>query len=217
MKSLICQAYDVSDYQVTGGPAWVFSDYYDVNAKMDEAAIQTLKALAPDQAKLVREQMMQALLADRLKLAIHHETKQFSIYALVVAKGGSKLHESKPDDDNKNVPTGFDGKPLGKGNMRMQGESAGYTLTAQGYSMDNFAGQLSGQLRSRVDNQTGLKGEYDFTLRYSRDDAPEPSGSEPSVPSIFTAIQEQLGLKLESTKGPVDVIVIDHIELPSEN
>jgi uncharacterized protein (TIGR03435 family) len=228
VKSLICLAYDVSDYQVIGGPEWASSDFYDVRAKMDDSTIDTLRNLSPEQKTLVREHMAQALLADRFKLVVHHETKQFPIYALVVAKGGPKLLESKPNDDYKDGIKGFDGQPGGKGMMRMQRDSGGFVFTAQGYSMDKFADQLSMQLRSNVQNDTGLKADYDFTLRYSPEDArvvvPNPSGaggsaslSDNSGISIFTAVQDQLGLRLESTKGPLDVIVIDHIERPSEN
>jgi uncharacterized protein (TIGR03435 family) len=216
-KSLICLAYDVSDYQVIGGPEWVSSDMYDVSAKMDEPAMETLRTLSPERKTLVRQHMAQALLADRFKLTVHHETKQLPNYALVVAKGGPKLHESKPNDDYKDGIKGFDGQPGGKGMMRMQRDSGGLVLTAQGYSMDKFVDQLSGQLHSNVQNNTGLKGDYDFTLRYSPDDAPEAPSSSSLPPSVFIAVQEQLGLKLESTKGQLDVIVIDHIERPSEN
>ncbi|MGA9670344.1 MAG: TIGR03435 family protein [Terracidiphilus sp.] len=217
VKALICQAYGLSEYQVSGGPEWVSSDYYDVSAKMDEPTMEMLRTLSSDQKTQVRQQMEQALLADRFKLVVHHETKQFPIYALIVAKSGLKLHESKSDDDYKNGLKGFDGRPGGKGMMRMQSDPAGFQLTAQGLSMDKLAAQLSGQLDSKVQNKTGLEGSYDFTLRYSQEDSPEESSSSPAAPSIFTALQEQLGLKLEATKGPVDVIIIDHIEPPSEN
>jgi uncharacterized protein (TIGR03435 family) len=217
IKSLVGLAYGVNDYQVTGSPEWVSSDMYDISAKMDESAMETLGALSPEQKDLVRQHMAQTLLADRFKLAVHHETKQFSIYALVVAKGGPKLHESKPDDDYKNGLKGFDGRAGGKGMMRMQSDSGGFLLTAQAFSMDRLAAQLSGQLNSHVQNNTGMAGTYDFTLRFSMNDSVDASASDPSVPSLFTALQDQLGLKLESTKGPLDVIVIDHIERPSEN
>jgi uncharacterized protein (TIGR03435 family) len=217
IKSLVGLAYGVNDYQVTGSPEWASSDMYDVSAKMDEPAMEALGALSPEQKDLVRQRMAQTLLADRFKLAVHHETKQFPIYALVVAKGGPKLHESKPDDDYKNGLKGFDGQAGGKGMMQMRSDSGGFLITAQAFSMDRLAAQLSGQLNSHVQNHTGMAGTYDFTLRFSMNDSVDASASDPSVPSLFTALQDQLGLKLESTKGPLDVIVIDHIERPSEN
>jgi uncharacterized protein (TIGR03435 family) len=228
VKSLICMAYGVSDYQVSGGPAWVESDQYDVRAKMDESTSNMLRDLTTEQRKLAREQMAQALLADRFKLTVHHETKQLPVYALVVAKGGPKLHESKSGDDYPNGIQGPDAKAGGKGMMRMEFDSGGMLMTAQAMSMDSLVRQLEGQVHSKVENETGLKGDYDFTLRFSIDEArvevPNPSGGSANVSladnsgtTIFTALQEQLGLKLESKKAPVDVIVIDHIEAPSEN
>jgi uncharacterized protein (TIGR03435 family) len=217
VKSLICLAYGVSDYQVTGGPEWASSDYYDVTAKMDESTMESLSTLSPDQKTLVRQHMAQALLADRFKLVVHHETRQFPIYALVVAKGGLKLHESKADDDYKDGLKGFDGRPGGRGMMQMQSDSGGFVITAQGFSMDRLAVQLSGQLNSKVQNKTSVEGTYDFTLRYSPDDSVDATSSSSAAPSLFTALQDQLGLKLESQKGPLDLIVIDHIEQPSEN
>jgi uncharacterized protein (TIGR03435 family) len=225
--SLIAMAYGVSHYQILGAPEWVDSDFYDVHAKMDEETMNTLRALPAEQAKLARQHMALALLADRFKLAVHHETKQFPIYKLVVAKGGSKLHEAKPGDEYANGLTGADGKPGGKGMMSMRFDSGAMVITVQALSIDGLAQQLSAQMNSHVENVTGIKGDYDFTLRYKPEsmqlEAPNPSGSgnanlsDNAAPSIVDALQEQLGLKLESQKGPLDVIVIDHIEQPSEN
>jgi len=145
----------------------------------------------------------------------------------VVGKGGPKLHEAKAGDDYANGLTGGDGKPGGKGMMRMDFDSGAMRITAQGLSIDGLVRQLSGQLNSHVENDTGLKGDYDFTLRFTPDnmrlESSTASGgattnlSNGGGISIFDALQEQLGLKLESQKGPLDVIVIDHIEQPSEN
>lgn len=222
IKSIICLAYDVYDYQVSGGPNWMDSDLYDLHAKMDEATMEMLGKLSADDAREARKHMAQALLADRLKLAIHHETRQFPVFVLEVAKGGPKVQEAKPGDEYSNGLAGMDGKPGGKGMMRMSSDPGGILITAQGLSMDRLAAQISGTVHSKVENETGLKGDYDFTLRYSPDDArvvvPNPSqggGSaglaDNSEISIFTALQDQLGLKLESKKAPLDVIVIDHI------
>jgi uncharacterized protein (TIGR03435 family) len=226
VKMLICWAYGVTNYQVSGGPAWLDSDLYDVHAKMDETTAEMLAKLPSDQAKQDRQHMAQALLADRFKLAVHHEARQLPGFALVVAKGGSKLHEAKPDDEYKDGIKNTDGRALGKGMMRTGLDGGAVTWTAQGISVDALAKRLSVQLRSKVDNETGLKDDYDVTLRFSIDEgraaAPNPSDdggslAENSAPPIFTALQEQLGLKLESKKIPVDVIVIDHIEAPTEN
>ena len=194
---------------------------------MDQATADKLRKLGePPQAEPVRQHMLQVLLVDRFKLAVHRETKELPIYSLVVAKGGSKLHEAKPGDTYPNGIKGPDGRPVPRGShfMRMgRGE-----LTAQGIGMDDIAHLLTRQTGRTVVDNTGLKGNYDFTLHWTPDQiAPTPNGpgsggpdsstSSESGPSIFTAIQEQLGLKLESQKGPVEILVVDHVERPSEN
>jgi uncharacterized protein (TIGR03435 family) len=152
--------------------------------------------------------MQQALFEDRLKLKVHFETREMPIFALVVAKGGLKMHEAKPGDTYANGLKGPDGKAFGGGSS-MVGSGK---MTAQGMSMDSLAAQLSGTTSHVVENKTGLTGVYDFTLQYADSDRPS---SDSTAPSIYTALEEQLGLKLESTKGPVQVLVIDHVERPT--
>jgi uncharacterized protein (TIGR03435 family) len=147
---------------------------------------------------------------------------------LVVAKGGPKLHEAKPGDTYPNGLKGFNGQGGGPGMMLMRPGQ----LTGQGIPLSSLTRLLSQQLGSTVQDKTGLTGKYDFTLQWTPDrnaspmpGAPEPGQQGPAAaastdasgPSIFTAVQEQLGLKLESQKGPVEVLVIDHVETPSEN
>ena len=160
-----------------------------------------------------------------------HETKELPVYALVVAKDGPKLHEAKPGDTYPNGIKGPDGTrdTPGTGLMRMGRGPANRSRGSHGVP---WCIMLSEQLGRTVLDQTGLKGNYDFTLQWTPDQSQAampmgPEGGKPgadnapppesSGPSIFTAIQEQLGLKLESTKGPVEFLVIDHIERPSEN
>jgi uncharacterized protein (TIGR03435 family) len=227
IKQLITMAYDVKDFQVTGGPGWVTSEKYDIEAKEPDSVVQGLDRLPPDQRRELSRSMIQSLLADRFKLKLTHETKELPAYALVVAKNGPKLHEAKPGDTYANGIKGFDGQGHA-GVMRMgPGE-----LTGQGIPISSLVHLLSQQLGRNVLDQTGLKGNYDFTLKW----APEPgegmmlggpAGGNPgaesvpapdtSGPSIVTAIQEQMGLKLESTKAQAEVLVIDHVERPSEN
>jgi uncharacterized protein (TIGR03435 family) len=216
LKSLVCFAYDVNSYQVSGGPNWSESDMYDVNAKMDDSTIEVLRKLDSAQARQTQKQMLQALLADRFRLSIHRETRQLPIYALIVLKGGHKMHSAAPDDAYPNGFKGIDGKS-GKGIMRMRLDGNGSTITAQGVTVKQLVDQLSGSLDALVQDQTGLTGSFDFTLRYAPDELQNASNSDASAPSIFTALQEQLGLKLESRKGPVEVLIIDHVERPSEN
>jgi uncharacterized protein (TIGR03435 family) len=172
--------------------------------------------------------MVRLLLAERFKLSVGHGTKEFPVYALVVAKNGPKLQQQKPGGNYANGIKGPNGLAMGPHTLGMRPGQ----LTGQGVSMAELIMILSQQLERIVLDQTGLKGNYDFTLQWSPDQTSSaivqgPEGGKPVVdntpppessgPSIFTAIQEQLGLKLESTKGPVDVLVIEHIERPSEN
>jgi uncharacterized protein (TIGR03435 family) len=210
LKNLVCGAYDKFDFQCLGGPAWLDSDRYDVEAKPDSALSDQLLKLSREERGKVQGRMQQALLEDRIKLKVHHETKELPIFALVVAKGGLKMQEGKTGDTYSKGLKGIDGKGMGAGSY-MVGNGK---MTAQGISMESLAAQLTQEVGHIVQDQTGLKGIYDFTLRYSDDMAAK---ADSSVPSIYTALQEQLGLKLEPTKGPVDVIVIDHVERPSAN
>jgi uncharacterized protein (TIGR03435 family) len=155
--------------------------------------------------------MFQQLLADRFKLTIHWETRELAVYALVVTKNGPSLHDSKEPDGSSHTSTST-GQFTGRGISMVE---MALTLTQE----------LSRELGRVVIDKTGISGRYDVTLRWTPDagtafinsgtegTAPPPD----SGPSIFTAIQEQLGLKLESTKGPVQVLVIDHVEMPSRN
>ena len=225
-KQLIALAYDVRDTQISGGPSWFDSERYDIDAKETDADAATIDKLPPEQRRLQHELLLQSLLADRFKLKIRRESKESSVYALVVAKNGPKLHEAKPGDTYPNGLKGLDGKAGGGQMMRIQpGEVVG-----QGLTIEALARMLSQQMGRQIEDRTGLTGKYDFTLKWTPDPATEgpmmgpPGGAPPAVgapppdssgPSIFTALQEQLGLKLESAKGPVDLIVIDQIEKPS--
>ncbi len=227
-KQLIALAYDVRDFQVSGGPSWISSDKYDIEAKEPDSLADELPKLLPDQRREKLGLMIQSLLADRFELKVSHGTKDLSVYALVVAKNGPKLQEAKPGDTYPNGIKDADGRPVGQARIMQMGRGQ---LTGQGLPIASLVRVLSQQLGRTVVDQTGLKGNYDFTLQWTPDQSQAipmgPEGGKPATesapppdssgPSIFTAIQEQLGLKLEPTKGPVDIIVIDHIERPSEN
>jgi uncharacterized protein (TIGR03435 family) len=224
LQALIRLAYGVEDNQISGAPKWVNSDKYDVEAKMDGATAAELDKLSDDQSEPARERMLQALLEDRFKLMLHRETKDLPVYSLVVAKNGPKLQETKPGEPDGDGRTGPDGRPAVGGHfMRMgRGQLNGHNL-----GMADIVRVLTQQLGRTVVDKTGLRGNYNFTLKWTPDDSDLPEFKEPagaqgsppdsSGPSIFTAIQEQLGLKLESQKGPVEILVIDHVEKPSEN
>jgi uncharacterized protein (TIGR03435 family) len=232
VKMLVLKAYAVDDYQLTGAPDWVSKERYDIDAKFDGSTADELQKLNPTDRVLARQQMLQTLLAERFSLTIHRENKELQIYSLIVAKNGPKLQEVKLDDAESDKPKG--GPAAGTGTMVVGGTGGqirGYTTT-----LATLTTMLTRVLHRFVIDRTGLTEKYDFTLRWTPDEnqLPPSSGAQvspagassglPSTdpnpnsgPSLFTAIQEQLGLKLESAKGPVEFIVIDHIERPSGN
>lgn len=206
---LIQNAFDLKDFQISGGPGWIDSEKYDISAKMDEATMETLKKMPLKQAMEQRRLMLQSLLAERFKLKVTHSSKELPIYALVVAKSGPKLIQDAP-------PSG----PSGSAAARFQVSLGAGQMDATAVPIGNLAENLSHQVGRKVVDKTGLTGNYDFTLHWDPEtQSPDldRSGSGPSGPSIFTALQEQLGLKLESEKGPVETLIIDSVERPSEN
>jgi uncharacterized protein (TIGR03435 family) len=226
-RFLIEDAYNVKDFQVSGGPSWINSERYDIDAKEEDSLVEELQKLPPDQRAEQIRLRVQSLLADRFKLTLHRETKELPVYALVIAKNGPKLQEAKSGDTYPKGMKGLDGRAHA-GMMRMgRGQ-----LTGQAIPLASLVHMLSQQLGRTVLDKTGLKGNYDFALQWTPDQSQPamlmgPEGGKPgtdnapppesSGPSLFTAIQEQLGLKLESQKGPVEILVIDHVEKPSEN
>ena len=225
LKTLIQIAYDVRDFQISGGPAWISSDRYDIQAKAEGGSQGDLRTETEEQRKADldrRRLMIQALLADRFKLVVHKESKESTIYALVVAKGGPKLKELPPETtpapdpkESKDSMDKPDPKRPPRGMMRMgHGE-----LSSQGVKLAALAQSLSNAVGRPVIDKTGLTGDYSYELKWTPDES--QGGAAPSAdangPSIFTALQEQLGLKLESQKGQVDSLVIDHAEKASEN
>lgn len=227
LQLLIRQAYGIEDNQIIGISGWMDSEQYDVQAKINPSDIETLGKLPFAEANKVRQRMLQALLADRFKLAVHRETRDLPVYALVIAKGGIKMHEATAGDTYANGFKGPDGKS-GAGMMRMgPGE-----LTGQALPIGSLVSMLSQQSGHHVIDKTGLTGKYDFALKWAPGEgetpmfkgppggpagAAPPPADDSNGPSLFTALQEQLGLKLDSQKGPVDVVVIDHAEKPSAN
>ena len=224
LQALVQAAYGVQASQVLGGPSWISSQRYDVQAKMSSSAADDLQKLSPDRREVVQEHMLQALLVDRFHLVVRHAVKELPVYALVIAKNGSKLKEATPGNTYSNGFSAPDGSPAGASEMAFGGGN----LSGQGVPVSLLVSELSQQpeLAGRtVIDRTGLAGKYDFTLQWTPqrsrpggglgiDDgsAPDSSGT-----SLFTALREQLGVALESTKGPVDTIVIDNAERASEN
>ena len=220
---LIQQAYDIQDYQLSGISDWMNKEPYDVEAKMDPSVADALSKLPPAQLKLARQQMLQALLAERFNLKIHRETKDGPVYFLTIGKNGPKLQDAKA----RKTPgmLNADGTP-GPGHIQIgPGSEGADKARAFSTTMKSLGDWLTMEIRRPVLDKTGLPGVYDFTLEWMPD-APPPSSPDaangvtlPGVPgaSLFTALQEQLGLKLEPGKSPIEVIVIDHVERPSGN
>ncbi|HVW11165.1 MAG TPA: TIGR03435 family protein [Bryobacteraceae bacterium] len=204
LMTLVAQAYDVRGFQIVGGIGWMNDEKYTIVTK-DEAASPTERELAAmDDAhrNQFREQMMakvRTMLADRFRLKIHRETKEMPVYALTVSKGGLRMQVSPEDGRND----------MGLNMSRTDEAKAG--VTGKKVPMDVLTRFLSNQVSRTVVDRTALTGKYDFRLVFS------PDLGDTAGPSIFTALQEQLGLKLEAEKGPVEVVVIDGAEKPSEN
>ncbi|HEY2545117.1 MAG TPA: M56 family metallopeptidase [Candidatus Acidoferrum sp.] len=203
LHELLRLAYGVQDSQILGGPDWINSEKYDVNATVDGPSADELKKLGVDEGSLERKRMIQTMLAERFRLALHRETKELPVYVLLLGKNGPKLSPAKPGDTYASGPKGPDGSPIGPGYW--QSEKGGIVIQGRplGSSLVPF---LSDRLDRIVLDQTGLNGSYDFKLRW----APDPP--EASAPSVMSAVEDQLGLKLELQDSPVEVLVIDHAE-----
>ena len=215
--------------QLIGAPAWLESEKFDVDAKMDSSVMDTLQKMTQEDRTAARQQMMQSLLADRFKLVAHRETRELPVYTLTIAKSGLKMKEAKAGDTYANGFKGIGGRGGAGGTLFQMGPS-GVMITSQGTPVSGLIGALSREVGRMIVDKTGLTGNYDFVLQYTpegfrpRTDLTEPPvGSGMVLPpdfgaiSIFTAVQEQLGLKLESVKAPIEVVVIDHVERPSGN
>jgi uncharacterized protein (TIGR03435 family) len=206
VKMLIAYAYAVKDFQISSGPSWMDSERFDISAKEDESVSVGRQKLPWKQYREQLGLMVQAMLADRFHLKIIHQPKEASILALVTGAGGPKLIRSQRDS----YEADFRG---GRGR-----------LIAAGVSMAQLADALSWmpEVGSRkVVDQTGIDGTFDLTLRWSWEQIPETGGPtetvQPDAPQMFSAVQEQLGLRLQATKGPLDYVVVEQLERPSEN
>ena len=248
IRDLMADAYNVKRYQISGGPNWLESERFDIAAKVPAGATK-------EQVRL----MLQNLLAERFGLTLHRETKELPMYALLVGPKGARLKESTADGSapdaqalplppgggKEGVKIGSDGCPevpqaagRGVGSFMMM-TPGGACMISHGQTMEFLATQLSNRFDRPVVDETGLKGNYDWRLRFDPSSMPEgrtggavqmkgpgPAGTEASrgaldgesAPSFSTALQEQLGLRMESKKGPIELLVIDHVEkTPSAN
>jgi uncharacterized protein (TIGR03435 family) len=206
IRFLIAEAYHVKLDAVIGGPDWIDSDCYNVSAKIAGSDGAAPPKLTTGQ----RRQMLQALLADRFKLALHSDTREATVYNLSVAAGGSNLHPTEPASSSSGAAKPFSGYPA---------YTAAGHVTGQSVSLASLCDFLSSTLRHPVTDKTGLTGKYDFQLQWTPDPvaAADAPAAADSGPSLFAAVEEQLGLKLVPGKGPVTTLVIDHIDRPSDN
>jgi uncharacterized protein (TIGR03435 family) len=210
LKTLINIAYDLKEGQLVDLPKWADSARFDIQAKVLEPDKKVFDALTDEQSGA----MLQPILTDRFQLKFHHETKVLAVYELVVVKDGPKFKESKISGDQK-AANGMSAGSMSTHNSSTNGVLSA-TMTATAIPISSLASQLSTQLQRLVIDKTGLGGKYDLDLTWVRDDSPTGASDSASV-SIFTALQEQLGLKLQPSKSPVETLVVDHVELPSEN
>jgi uncharacterized protein (TIGR03435 family) len=242
LRLLIRNAYQLQDFQITGGPSWIAEERFDIVAKAESGDQMGDPFRAEQSGQPSRGQLMiRALLADRFKLVVHDEEREMPIYGLVLARSDGKLGpQLKPSEVDCAAimaagrgrgrgqmpppgPPQAGGPPpqcgirIGPGNMAVGGSP----LAQVANSLSMFAGRI-------VIDKTGLTGNYDFTLTWTPDQManrppgapPGPDGVapvDPNGPSLFTAVQEQLGLKLDSQRGPVKMLVIDRVERPTEN
>ncbi len=201
LKFLIAAAYNLNSNAVSGGPAWIDSDHYDI------------VAVTPGEVRPTHDEqmaMLRNLLSDRFRLAFHREQKEFSIYELTVAKGGPKLKPSAapPDDPPQTISTVYPQRVV---------------LPARNLTMGDLASLMQRAILDRpVTDKTGLTGRYDFDLQWAPDETQfggemAAASTDSASPPFFTAIQQQLGLKLEATRGPIQALVVDSAERPSAN
>lgn len=197
LSLLMRMAYNiVADDQLSGLPGWARSDRYDVQAKMGEETIAALSKLTPEERDRQKQNMVEALLAERCGLKVHRETKQLPVYHLVVAKGGLKMKEATASSGGRYMTS--NGK-----------------FDAQSTAIDALISRLSSSIGHLVIDKTELDDKkFDFTLKWTPD---EQQGAADAGPSLYTALEEQLGLKLVAARAPVEVIVVDQMEKPSPN
>ena len=226
VRALIRRAYGIQRFQISGEPKWFDTETYDVDAKMDGALASEIEKLGPEKSQVLRQEMLRALLADRFRLIMHRDTKELPIYFLVISKNGPKLVAAVPGFIG---PSDIDGPDGIRATNSVTITRSG-TVIGQAASIATLANSLSVQLGRPVNDRTGLTGQYDFTFKFVRDDIRpsvpsegvtegqlSPLAADPNGPTLSGAIQEHLGLKLESGKGPVEIIVIDHVERASGN
>lgn len=220
VKILIQRAFNIQGFQLSGGPGWIDSARYDIDAKVDDALTEKMSHMQYDARGALLRQVFQSLLADRFNLKITRTVRELPVYALAVAKNGPKLQATTRN---------------GVHNLHDSRNGGETHIKDEGISMAELAAQLAWYVDRPIVDHTGLSGNYDFTLHFdpraddqsastvfkastlANPDATASPSPDALGPSLFTALPEQLGIKLESTKGPADTLIIDHVDPPSED
>jgi bla regulator protein BlaR1 len=225
LQELMKLAYGVQASQISGGPDWLTTARFNVEAKLDESTVAELKKLSPEQQKMERDLMFQNLLADQFKVALHRESRLLPGYALVIAKNGPKVQASKPGDTYPNGIKGADGLPAGPHKFNFGPEG----VIVQALPMSFVANNLAIHLGEPVVDRTGLTGDYDFTMQFSpRGETAAKSNEQTGTKTttmpvssisahnaaIVAAVEDQLGLKLDPQTIPLPVLIIDRAEKP---
>ncbi len=195
LVNLLQEAFGIRRDLISGGPAWVDSARFDIVAKIVSASPEDLHHLSEDQTR----SMVQAMLVEHFKIQTHPETKMLAVYDLVLAAGKPRFEQSQADGKEEGI------------------QIENTQLTAHGATLALIADALSPQVQRTVIDKTGLTAKYDLNLKWSSDAVLAANQESAGSPSIFTALPEQLGLKLQASRGPVQTLVIDHAELPAEN
>ena len=208
IKQMLSYAYGIREGLISGVPGWAESAHFDISAKVVDPDMAALKAMTSPQ----RSAMLQPILADRFSAMVHTEKKELPVFDLVILKGGPKFKEYV-------LPAGEDSKKgpgLGSGSIHINN----FDMTATGIPMTSLAETLARQVDKTVIDKTGLTAKYDLELKFTPEGARmngQPLEPTDEAPNIFTAVQEQLGLKLVPAKGPVPTLVVDQIKQPTEN
>jgi len=200
MKGLLEFAYKMPQAQIMGALDSVSGVSFDIDAKLDEESETRFEAQTTELRRAQKPEMLQALLAERFHLTCHRESREMMSYALIPAKDGPKL------------------KPTQQDGLRLGGSYG--SIRAQGATVEQLGRLIAQRLNEPVVDASGITGRYDMEINFTPPEGPMKVNGQPipdPPPSIFTAIQEQLGLKLEKRKGPVEVLVVDHVEMPTEN
>ena len=223
LQFLITFAYQIQPYQLVGGSGWMSDDRFDIVAKLEGDPPPLPLGAGPDHMMLA----LRTLLADRFKLVLRRETREFDIYALTVARPGAKLGPELKPAGPACSPEALAARRGGAAATAQPSEFCGIRPTpgggvmVRGIALSAFANFVSNQVGRYVVDRTGLTGQWDFTLtasmpaRSGDTKPPDAPPGDPNAPDLFTAVQEQLGLRLQATKGPVDVFVIESAQPPT--